>query len=126
MELEGFEAWLRGYFDAILSNDPGEVADLFAEDAEYWVNPFEGPRWRGRDEVVRAWTARPLANVQYRYETLAVVGDIGIAHWNVLHDHPEARGTRVELDGILVITFDGDGRCVEHREWVVERELPAP
>jgi len=40
MDREGFEGWLRRYFDAWVSNDPVDVASLFTEDAIYWVGPF--------------------------------------------------------------------------------------
>jgi ketosteroid isomerase-like protein len=50
MDRAGFEGWLRRYFEAWVSNDPGDVEALFAEDALYWVGPFREP-WVGRDQI---------------------------------------------------------------------------
>ena len=61
--------------------------------------------------------------MEYAYEILAVEGDRGIAHWNV-KARDEGQAARSEWDGILLITFASDGRCREHREWLVRRELP--
>jgi len=30
----------------------------------------------------------------------------------------------LEMDGILVVRFAADGRCVEHREWYATGEVP--
>ena len=61
--------------------------------------------------------------MEFAYEILAVEGDTGIAHWNVKATS-EGQTARGEWDGILLITFAPDGRCREHREWQVRRELP--
>jgi uncharacterized protein (TIGR02246 family) len=125
MELEGFDHWLRQYFEAWVSNDADAVADLFAEDAEYHVDPFSGPRMRGRQEIAARWTAEPSAqgDVRWAYEPLAVTGDRGVAHWNISFVPGGASDRRTEMDGILLITFDGGGRCTEHREWYVARDV---
>ena len=122
MERGGFDRWLDGYFSAWISNDADDVAALFVEDAVYSVGPFTAA-WTGRDEIVRRWIGGAQEDVEYAYEILAVEGDTGIAHWNVKATS-EGRTARGEWDGILVITFAPDGRCREHREWLVRRELP--
>jgi hypothetical protein len=86
------------------------------------VGPFAAA-WTGRDEIVRRWISGAQEDVEYAYEILAVVGDTGIAHWNVKATS-EGQKARDEWDGILLITFAPDGRCREHREWLVRRELP--
>ena len=60
--------------------------------------------------------------MEYAYEILAVEGDTGIAHWNVKARN-EGKPAPTEWDGVS-ITFAPDGRCREHREWRVRRELP--
>jgi len=119
--IETFRDWLERYFRAWVSNDPEDVAALFTEDAVYWVDPFREPR-RGRDEIVRAWVSGPQDDVSYAYEPLGVTGDSGVAHWAVSSRTPGEPG-KTELDGILLITFAGDGRCREHREWFSSRRL---
>jgi len=123
VDREAFGRWLGAYFVAWVSNDPGDVAALFTEDATYAVGPFADV-WEGRDEIVRWWTSVAQDDVEYAYEVLAAEGETGIAHWNV-KARSEGEPHRVEWDGILLITFTPDGRCRDHREWLVRRELPA-
>jgi uncharacterized protein (TIGR02246 family) len=122
VERERFERWLDGYFAAWISNEADDVAALFAEDAVYSVGPFSDA-WTGRDEIVARWTSGAQEDVEYAYEILAVDGDTGIAHWNV-KARSEGQTARSEWDGILLITFAPDGRCREHGEWLVRRDLP--
>jgi hypothetical protein len=124
VDLTAFSGWLDRYFAAWASNDPDEVASLFAEDAEYSYGPFR-PSAHGRDEIVRRWVdggAPP--GVRSSYDVIAVEGDRGVAHWRVVFDAGDGKRI-VELDGILVCTFDADGRCTLHREWLDRRETRA-
>lgn len=122
MDRDAFARWLDGYFAAWISNDEDDVAALFTEDAMYWVSPF-AEVWAGRDEIVRRWTSGAQDAVEHAFEVLAVEGDTGIAHWNV-KARTVGEATRSESDGILLITFAHDGRCREHREWLIRRSLP--
>ena len=126
MNGEQLAGWLERYFAAWRSNDPEEVAGLFALDAVYSYGPFGEPSV-GRDAIVRRWVdgGAPTA-FTYRYEPLAVLANGGVVHWSVGFAHPSQPETRVELDGILVLTFDDEGRCTDHREWYATREVPAP
>jgi ketosteroid isomerase-like protein len=122
VDQESFRNWLERYFAAWASNEADEVAALFADDAEYWWGPFCEPA-RGSDAIVRAWIeggAPP--GLRSRFEPIAVRDDRGVAHWEVAF---ESDGGLTELDGILVCTFDDDGRCTRHQEWFDRRETPA-
>jgi uncharacterized protein (TIGR02246 family) len=120
MDRAGFEDWLRRYFEAWVSNDPRDVAGLFAEDALYWVGPFREP-WVGREQIVARWTSARQEDVRTAFDVVAVEGDIGVAHWNV-SARTEDGERRQEWDGILTIAFNPDGRCREHREWFSQRD----
>ncbi len=122
MDRAGFEVWLSRYFEAWVSNDPVDVALLFTEDALYWVGPFLEP-WVGREQIVDRWTSGRQEDVRTAFDVIAVEGDVGVAHWNVAA-RPVGGETRSEWDGVLVISFDGEGRCREHREWYSRRDLP--
>jgi hypothetical protein len=114
MELDAFADWLARYFGAWASNDPVEVAALFAEDAVYSYGPFSGEA-RGREEIVRRWVQGGVQpGLETSFEPLAVSGERGVAHWHVSFGES---GDRVEMDGILVLDFDAEGRCTLHREW---------
>lgn len=122
MDLEGLRDWLDRYFGAWASNDSEEVAALFAEDAVYRYGPGRDPSF-GRDAIVREWVSNPpQEDLRFEYEPLAVSDRRGIAHWRTSFREGE---TRVELDGVLVLDFDPEGRCTEHREWYFRRRSPA-
>src|SRR5690606_522480 len=104
--------WLDAYFDAWQSNHPDDVASLFAPDATYAVSPFVKP-WRGRDEIVRRWTAGTGTKLWHSYTVLATGDSLAVAHGAVAVRLPGGQVT--ELDGIPVLTFNDAGECVEHR-----------
>lgn len=58
-----------------------------------------------------------------RFDPIAMQDDRGVAHWQVAFEGEG--GVHVELDGILVRTFDGEGRGTHHREWYDRRETLA-
>ena len=125
MEMDALGSWLDAYGRAWLSNDPADVAALFTEDAVYSWGPYREPA-RGRDAIVEAWVADPMdqRDVRFSAEPLAVTGDVGVGHWSVSFVSAAAPDVRTELDGILVLRFGDDGRCREHREWYMRRDLP--
>ena len=114
--------WLDAYFAAWRSNQAAQVEALFAAEAVYSYGPFREPA-RGREQIVANWVAdgAPLI-VEYRYDILAVHADTGIAHWNI-RQKAQLHEPTLELDGILVLRFDANGRCVEHLEWFDRRHL---
>jgi ketosteroid isomerase-like protein len=119
MEAEAFHGWLERYFAAWASNDPAEVKPLFAEDAVYVYGPFRDDDAHGRDEIVRRWVAGGAQpGLETWFEPLAVDGTRGVAHWRVSFDDGDGR---VELDGILVLDFDAQDRCIRHCEWYHRR-----
>jgi uncharacterized protein (TIGR02246 family) len=120
MEAAGVAAWMDRYRDAWISNDPAQVGALFSDDAVYAIEPFGQP-WRGRDEIVRRWTAGISQQVDLAYDVLAVEDDQAIVHWHIFTQNA-GDPVRVEYDGILLLRFDADGRCREHREWFAQRE----
>jgi hypothetical protein len=122
MDPGSFRRWLDRYVDAWRSNEAHDVVPLFAEDAVYSYGPFR-EETRGRDQIVRRWVdAGVQPRLELSVEPLALEGQRGVAHWRASFDADDGR---VELDGILVLDFDRDGRCTLHREWS-ERRLTEP
>ena len=122
VDLDDLRTWLDRYFAAWRSNDPSQVEALFAPHAVYSYGPFRDEA-RGRDEIVRRWVrGGEQPGLRCAFEPLAVEGDRGVAHWRVSFDDG---GGRSELDGILVLDFDDEGRCVLHREWYDHRRTPS-
>jgi len=112
-----FDSWLTRYGAAWESRDPDAAAALFTADAEYYWTPFGEPK-RGTSEIAAAWaqaTSRQ-AQVRFRFQTLVVSGNIGIAKWHT-HFVRAATNREIEIDGILVADVDESGRCRIFREW---------
>lgn len=125
MDIDALGSWLEAYGRAWISNDPADVAGLFTENAVYHYGPYSQPS-RGRDAIVKAWVSDPMGqrDIRFRSEPLAVAGDLGVGHWAVSFTPAANPVVRTEIDGILVLRFDEDGRCREHREWYAMREVP--
>ena len=112
---------MEAYRDAWISNDPRDVAALFTEDAVYSIDAFTEP-WRGREDIVRRWTAGIAQNVDLTFDVVAVEGDVAVVHWRVITQNV-GDPVRVEYDGVIQLRFVPNGRCAEHREWFFRREL---
>ncbi len=112
--------WLDAYFEAWGSTDPAQVGALFATDARYWVSPFTEPL-RGRGEIVRSWVAGTSRLLDHASTVLAVDGEVVVAHWSVRLQR--SGGAVVDIDGVLVLTFDAAGDCLSHREWFVTQPV---
>lgn len=122
MDQAAFVGWLERYFSAWTSNDPNDVAALFAPDAVYSYGPFRDEA-RGQQEIVRRWVSGGVQpGLRWSYEPLTVAGERGVANWRISF---EAEAGRTEIEGILVLDFDDLGRCISHREWYERREVPA-
>jgi hypothetical protein len=105
-----FESWLRGYGKAWEGRDANAAAALFTADADYYWTPFDPPQ-RGRDHV---------GVVAFEFDVLAAAGARGSAHWHTRFiSVPD--GAPVELDGILIAEFAGEGQCRTFREWWHQR-----
>lgn len=117
MNRTAFESWLEGYGRAWSDRDAQAAADLFTEDGTYQVTPFVDAM-RGRPAIFEYWShvAQTERDIQFGYEVLAVTPEIGIARWRASFVIVP-QGLRTKLDGIFVISLDGDGRCRSLKEW---------
>jgi hypothetical protein len=117
--------WLDAYGDAWERLDVDAFVSVFAEDALYYWGPFGEPL-HGHDEI-RARTAAALSrqtDVHFGHEPLAITPDgRGICRWWVSARPPEEPSTIEEDEGIFLVTFGDDGRCVDFREWWNARTL---
>lgn len=111
------EAWLARYGEAWEQRDPARAAALFTENAPYHEMPFDAPK-AGRSGIREYWATvtADQRNVRFESQVLAVEGRTGVAHWSASLSSASS-GARVELDGVFVLTFDGDALCSELREW---------
>jgi hypothetical protein len=117
MESSTFKSWLEAYGHAWRGRNPQAAADLFTENGTYQVTPFVEVM-RGRKAIFEYWShvAETERDIQFGYEVLAVTQGAGIARWWASF-LIVPQGLQTKLDGIFVITLDGDGRCRSLREW---------
>jgi hypothetical protein len=111
-----FQAWLDRYVAAWRSNDAGDIAALFAEDAEYLYHPADEPV-RGRDAIVAAWLDNPDApgTADGQYEPLAIDGENHVAHgWSRYFTDGQLSD---EYWNIFLCRFDDAGRCTYFCDW---------
>jgi uncharacterized protein (TIGR02246 family) len=111
------EQWLAKYGQAWEARDPAKAAALFTPNARYHEMPFDPPKV-GREGIAAYWTevTADQRDVDFKAEVVAVDGSHGVARWSA-RLRSAASGTRIELDGVFVLTFDPAGLCTELREW---------
>jgi uncharacterized protein (TIGR02246 family) len=117
-------AWLDRYSQAWATYDPEKIGALFSEDAVYAYNPFDEPV-RGRKAIVASWLEDPDERGAYdsSYRPVLVAGDQAVARG--YSRYLNSNGTVAdEYDNLFLLRFDADGRCVEFREWYMQKPDP--
>lgn len=108
-------AWIEAYAEAWRACDADAAAALFAEDAVYWDTPCGEPNV-GREGVRRYWreaTGRQSEIELVLGEPLVTPTGTAVEWWVTLR----LDGELLTVPGCLLLRFDGDGRCVELREY---------
>lgn len=109
------QEWLDKYRRAWIQRDANAAAALFTEDAIYREQPFKPP-FTGRDAIREYWSTvtQLQRSVELRYGAPVAEGRRVAVEWwaNLVND-----GSPVTLAGEFLLTFDGDGRCRELREY---------
>jgi ketosteroid isomerase-like protein len=118
IDAERLAAWVDGYVAAWSSNDQGDIAALFAEDATYRTEPHADP-WRGRAEIVRQWLARRDApgETTFRWQLVASDGDLAVVQGETTY--PDRA-----YSNLWLVRLDGRGACTEFTEWWMQHPRP--
>jgi hypothetical protein len=123
MTHDDVQRWLDRYIEAWRSYDPGQIGELFSEDAEYRYRPYGDPV-RGRAEIVRSWVTPEGAESELdapdswsaQYEPFAVDGHravaIGWSRYLATDDEPAKL-----YHNCYLLQFDDDGRCSRFTEF---------
>lgn len=117
VETETVAAWLARYEAAWENRDADAAAAIFTPDARYYETPFAEP-FVGQSGIREYWSGvtADQRDVDFQSSVVDVVGDLGIAQWSATFSLA-ASGAQVELNGVFLLRFAGDGRCAELREW---------
>jgi uncharacterized protein (TIGR02246 family) len=118
------ESWLGAYRRAWGTDDAGDIAALFTEDATYSPGPFS-KAWEGREAIVAKWIEHGDSKNPWTFESevLAVEGDTGVIKGLTTypaHDE-EPEGA---YSNIWVIRLAPNGRARSFAEWWVQRPKP--
>jgi uncharacterized protein (TIGR02246 family) len=111
------DRWVARYRKAWESNDPGDIAALWTEDAAWYRRPDEEPVL-GRDAIVNAWleVSDAPGETTFEYEVLGFGDGVGFVRgWTTYQTQPPA-----EFSNLWVIRLDKD-RAHEFVEWWMER-----
>ena len=109
--------WIAALGKAWEARDAETFSALFTDEADYYWTPFEAPK-RGRREIAGAFTdaVSTQRGIRFGFELLDANAEYGLAHWWCAYER-ETTGAAVQIDGIMQVWLDRDGRCVEFREW---------
>jgi hypothetical protein len=115
--VSAFKSWLDAYGQAWMNRNPEAATALFTEGGTYQVTPFLDPM-RGRKAIFEYWSevARTEEEIRFGYEILVENGQLNIARWTASFIIvPQGLVTR--LDGIFLVSLDGEGLCRSLQEW---------
>ena len=108
-------AWVDGYERAWRAAGTEGLSELFADQAEYLVTPYDEPV-RGLDAIRRFWDEErdgPDEVFTMSAEVVACSGGTGVARVLVRYGDP----LRQEYLDLWVVRFDADGRAERFEEW---------
>lgn len=112
-----FKSWLDAYRQAWENRNPEAATALFTENGTYQVTLFLEPM-SGRKAIFEYWSevARKEEDITFGYEILAANPELNIARWSASFVIVPP-GLQTKLDGIFLISLDGQGRCTSLQEW---------
>lgn len=111
------EQWMDGYVRAWTTGDPGDVGQLFTENAVYDPQTPDG-EWEGRDEIVQKWTEsveEDGGNWEFEWRPLVEAEDLAVVTGRTRYLDPPT-----SYRNLFIIRFDDSGRCYDFTEWWIE------
>ena len=116
------EKWIRQYVKAWISSDAADIRALFADDADYYREPFAEP-WSGLGEIIYEWQRIGDSGLEWSLEHAVVtdcddLGVVRVVTRYLANDFEPGR----EYHSVWLVRFDGDGRAREFTEWRVEMQ----
>jgi ketosteroid isomerase-like protein len=114
---------LESWRTARATYDGDAFTDLFADDAELVLDPFEPPL--AGHNALRAYLLEAAAAERYydlAIERHWVSGDTALAAWHASWNHAADETAKVRQAGFLSAEVGEDGRIVRLKLWTVTRE----
>jgi ketosteroid isomerase-like protein len=116
--------WLAAYRHAWTTDEPADIALLFADDVRYFTAPYRPPL-KGRDAVTEYWVGEQEGGIpwSFEYQVLAQEGDLFVVR--AVTTYPEgthgAEGPEI-FHNLWLVRLDADGRASEFVEYFMPVE----
>jgi ketosteroid isomerase-like protein len=109
--IETVAAWVNNYRKAWESNDPEDIAVLFAEDAAYYPEPFAKP-WTGREKIVEEWLKikDDPGTTTFAWHPMIVTEELVVIEGTT-------RYPRDTYSNLWILQLDDSGRARQFTEW---------
>ena len=111
------ESWLSAYLTAWESNEPADIAAVFAEDAVYFGNPDDDRPWRGLEAITAGWIADKDEPGSWTFDGHVIVESDSTVVVQGRTDYPG--GTN--YTNLWVVEMAADGRATSFTEWYMTR-----
>jgi ketosteroid isomerase-like protein len=101
--------------------DPDALMELFADQAEFRTDPFEGDL-TGSNAIRAYWNgfAADSANTEFDAERTWAAGATVLASFHAAFTR-RADGSRVRVRGFMTLELDDGKRVIRLRQWPLER-----
>jgi ketosteroid isomerase-like protein len=112
---------LERYKRAWETRDPDRAMELYRDDAEFRLDPFEEPA-SGANAIRAIWNdvAATQANVEFDAERTWVAGNTVLASWHAAFTQ-RATAERVRVRGFSTFELDDAGLIVRAKQWAASR-----
>ena len=117
--------FLDRYKRAWEARNPDLAMELYREDAEFRLDPFEEPAL-GANAIRAIWNevASTQDNVEFDAERVWAVGQTALASWHGAFTQ-RSDGQRVRIRGFSTFEFDEAGLIQRAKQWAVSRVVGA-
>ncbi len=109
------------YLTAWTTNDPADIAAVFAPDAAYPPRPNALHVPSGIDEITAFWLEEKDEPGTWEFDWTVVVEDENAAAIRGVTRYPTGAKTGV-YDNLWLVRFDADGRAAEFTDWWISRK----
>ena len=125
MDTTDIDRWLERYRAAWLSDDPAQIATLFADDVRYYTAPYRDPMV-GTDAVTTWWVEQGESRLPWTFEPQAIAREGDLCVVRAVTRYPE--GTDGEpgamaFHNLWLVTLAADGRAREFVEYFMLAEF---
>jgi ketosteroid isomerase-like protein len=112
--LDAVTAWIAAYRKAWESSDPGDIRDLFADDAAYFAEPYAKP-WVGREAIVAGWLDRrdDPGTTAFTWQPVIITDELAVIEATTTYPDRVFRN-------MWILRLEETGRARQFTEWYMQ------